>query len=47
MHVCVCARVTLSLVTTTLDHCEVIIIGNARVAAGLQHKQTVAEAVFL
>ena len=36
MCVCVCV---LHLVTTAVDHCEVIIIGNARVPAGLQHKQ--------
>ena len=29
----------LHLVTTTVDHCEVIIIGSAHVPAGLQHKQ--------
>ena len=32
----------LHLVTTAVDHCEVIIIGNAHVPASLQHKQTVA-----
>ena len=39
---CVCV---LHLVTTTVDHCESIIIGSACVTAGLQHKQTVASCI--
>ena len=44
MYVCVCVCV-LHLVTTAVDHCEVIIIGNAHVPDGLQHEQTVASCI--
>ena len=44
MHVCVCV---LHLVTTTVDHCKVIIIGGAHVPGDLQRKQTVASCICM